>query len=559
MTASKPPRPANLPYGRWLGDFPRLSAAEKDLVAKCAAGEGCVLGDGNCPTKATSANTIRAGLIRFLMLGGDDAHPVHEYGVRLQGAWIKGAIRLDNVESRGSLGLLDCWIAERVVAQDATFTNFALSGCRMPGLKADRLVVKGSVFLKDGLTATGEVKLPGAQIGGNLECTGGKFCNAGKDGGALGCALNADGIEVTGDVFLDEGFTATGEVRLLGAHIGGVLSCSGGTFRNADKDGKPQGNALAADSIVVMGGFFVRAASFLGRIDLSAAHVASLVDDSICWPDCSLILDGFQYDRVAASPMDAAMRIGWLEKQYPSHLGNDFRPQPWEQLIKVLREMGHSAEAAEVAMAKQRALRKAGKIGQRRPDPRYSGLHLKLDRIWVSGANLFARVWHRIYGRLAGFGYRPTGILMWMVIVAGLSGAYFSTAADAGLMAPTSAEVFTHKELHDDLNSRGDDSASCGIQREVSPARYWPACTELPSEYTAFNPWWYSIDLILPLVDLQQDSQWNPAATYTDAGGTMRTLPGGVLARLFMWFEILFGWFASLMFVAIASRLVEKD
>ena len=39
----------------------------------------------------------------------------------------------------------------------------------------------------------------------------------------------------------------------------------------------------------------------------------------------------------------------------------------------------------------------------------------------------------------------------------------------------------------------------------------------------------------------------------------MRTLPGGVIARVIMWFEILFGWFASLMFVAIAGRLVEKD
>ncbi len=33
----------------------------------------------------------------------------------------------------------------------------------------------------------------------------------------------------------------------------------------------------------------------------------------------------------------------------------------------------------------------------------------------------------------------------------------------------------------------------------------------------------------------------------------------GYVLRGLMRFEILFGWFASLMFVAIVSRLVEKD
>jgi hypothetical protein len=31
-----------------------------------------------------------------------------------------------------------------------------------------------------------------------------------------------------------EGFTAEGEVRLLGAHIGGQLDCDGGMFHNPD-------------------------------------------------------------------------------------------------------------------------------------------------------------------------------------------------------------------------------------------------------------------------------------------------------------------------------------
>lgn len=724
MTAAKPPRPAHLAHGRWLSDFPRPSAAERDLIAKCAAGEFCVLGGGTRPSAATTANTIRGGLIRFLLLGGDETHPTHENGVRLVGAWISDTLALESVRAVADLQLIDCFIAEQVIARDAKLTGFALRRCQLPGLRADRIAVSGSVFLDGGFTATGEVRLSGGQIGGNLECGDGIFCNADKDGKPLGNALSADGLVVRGDVFLNHGFTATGHVRLLGAQIGGDLTCtggtfsnvaqdgyplnralsadrmvvkggiflnggftamgevrlpgaqiggnlacSGGTFTNTDKDGKPLGDALTADRMVVTGsiflddgftamgevrllgaqvggaiyaddgtfcnagkdgkplgaalgadgmvvtggvflnngfiatgsvrllgaqigggfnctggtfknatkdgkllgdalnadgmvvtdGLFMRRGKFVGLVNLTAAHAGSLVDDGACWPNESLILDGFHYDRISASSTDAAMRIGWLEKQWPAHLGADFRPQPWEQLIKVLREMGHPTEAAEVAMAKQRALRKAGKIGQRRPDPRYAGLHLRLDRIWVAGANLFARGWHWIYGRLAGYGHRPAGILMWMAVICSLSGWYFSVAADKGIMAPTSVEVFSHKHMHADLQALREDTTSCGIQREVAPTHYWPVCTELPSEYTTFNPWWYSIDLILPLVDLQQDTQWAPAATYADAGGTVRTLPGGVVARIIVWFEILFGWFASLMFVAIASRLVEKD
>ena len=49
-------------------------------------------------------------------------------------------------------------------------------------------------------------------------------------------------------------------------------------------------------------------------------------------------------------------------RQRPSHLGKDFRPQPFEQLIKVLREMGHDADARQIAMLKHSFLHKRKKF-----------------------------------------------------------------------------------------------------------------------------------------------------------------------------------------------------
>ena len=108
-------------------------------------------------------------------------------------------------------------------------------------LNADRLKTAGGVFLSDGFRAEGEVRLLGADIGGNLECTGATFSNP------KGEALSADGLKVKGSVLLCDGFHAEGEVRLLGADIGGNLECINATFNN------PKGDALSAEGMQVNG------------------------------------------------------------------------------------------------------------------------------------------------------------------------------------------------------------------------------------------------------------------------------------------------------------------
>ena len=60
-------------------------------------------------------------------------------------------------------------------------------------------------------------------------------------------ALNADQMTVNGDLFCQQGFQAEGEIRLMGAHIGGQLSLSSATLANP---GKP---ALSADQMTVDG------------------------------------------------------------------------------------------------------------------------------------------------------------------------------------------------------------------------------------------------------------------------------------------------------------------
>src|SRR4051794_37310387 len=87
-SSAKPKRPGNLPHGRWLGDFEPLSKVERQLVEHCARGAWLSLAEER-PEKPSAENRIRASIIRFLLLGGDDQNPVHEKGVMVRGAWVE--------------------------------------------------------------------------------------------------------------------------------------------------------------------------------------------------------------------------------------------------------------------------------------------------------------------------------------------------------------------------------------------------------------------------------------------------------------------------------------
>jgi hypothetical protein len=558
---TKPKRPAHLPYGRWLGDFEPLSPFERKLVTACARGEICEPDnwDGKRPEAdaASNANIVRAELIRFLAVGGDEENPVHEAGVMLGGAWIKNKLSLHQTMAMVQLDLRFCHFDSKPVFTKASLPDLSLIGSKVPGLQADGMVVKGSVVLREGFEATDEVRLPGAQIGGNLSCIKSKFSNRG------GYALIADGIVVKGRVFLSAGFEANGEVRLLSAQIANGLECDNSKFNNPDgvaldaggivvessvylrkgfeakgevrligaqidgnlechnsKFSNLEGSALSADGLVVKRFVFLHYTTIQGAINLATARIGTLADDIACWQAGGHLLDGLHYDRIIG-PTDAAMRIGWLMKQAENELGKGFAPQPWEQLIKVLREMGHPYEAAQVAIAKQEQLRKAGKI----EGPVRNAMH------WL-------------YGKLAGYGHRPIWTVYWMAAVCVLCSLGYYGGRELGVVGPSSPLIHA--------SARFD---SCGARGEAGK-HYWTSTNcPMPPEYTTFQPFIYSLDLILPLVELQQDSDWAPIVSNTNG----ETLWAGRALRLLMWFEILFGWMASLTLVAVLGRLVDKD
>jgi len=113
-------------------------------------------------------------------------------------------------------------------------------------LIAARVSVGGDVFLDHGFTATGAVELRNANIGGLLSCRSASLTGCNLDGQAL----MAQGIRTGGSIFLDMGFTtAVGAIQLHSAAITGVLNCRGAKLTGCDS----AGYSLLADAMTTSG------------------------------------------------------------------------------------------------------------------------------------------------------------------------------------------------------------------------------------------------------------------------------------------------------------------
>jgi hypothetical protein len=211
-----------------------------------------VLGDEPHAEDWGPDRTVRAAVLCQLLMGEGPVPP--ESGesplvlrvVCLGGVRIVGRIDLEAVKVPFPLELTGCWLddATAPLLYAADLAILRLVGCWLPaGLRADQIRTRSDVIFSR-CCFLGEVRLLGAHIGGVLDLAGAKLRNPGKD------ALNADGMQVDGSVFGGEGFEVDGEVRLLGAHIGGVLDLAGAKLRNPGK------YALNADGMQVDGGVF---------------------------------------------------------------------------------------------------------------------------------------------------------------------------------------------------------------------------------------------------------------------------------------------------------------
>jgi hypothetical protein len=194
--------------------------------------------------------------------GGTDA--VAAYGLA-----VDGGLDCAGLNARGSVGL----------EMAAVTGSVDLSGARIahPGQRA-LILDRADVGRLDcrGMMVEGEMRMHNSRVGASIALVGARLHNPG------GVALSAGGLNAAGGLFLIEHFTAIGEVRLYGADLAANLSLSGATFKNPGgialnlnraSIGILHGADLTCDGQVSLIG-----ARIASDVDLSGAHLAGSKD-----------------------------------------------------------------------------------------------------------------------------------------------------------------------------------------------------------------------------------------------------------------------------------------
>lgn len=259
------------------------------------------------------------------------------------------ALNCDTLDARGSVLLRNKFTAKGTVhlygakiGSDFDCSSGQFECQNGQALNANSTIIVGAARFSAQFHSIGEVLLVGAKIGNRLTCAGGHFENT------AGIALAFDNATIHGPVAL-ENILSEGIIRLNGAQIDGELDCSRSTFIQDKKTGI----CFSAAQVRVQGDCkwngFVKKIN--GIVIFSNAKVDCLIDDESGWPDRgNLIIDGFEYSVLPYNKLaNSKDRLRWLRLQ-PSEIHGT---QPYEQLTKVFNKMGLKNDARQIQIARQ--------------------------------------------------------------------------------------------------------------------------------------------------------------------------------------------------------------
>jgi len=509
-------------YPRSLDDLSPLTAGEAVVLERAVAGGAAQLSHDALPGDDPD-RTVRAGLIRFLLLGGSSDYPCHEKGVTVVGARITGELDLELCTVAGRLNLWFCDIPGGINLHAAVIAGLSLDGSKLSVLQTSHLVSKGSVHLRRGFVAEMGVDLTGARIGGQLACNGGRFFNPG------GHALAAQGAVIDGDVMLRDGFVANGTVNFSGAVLRGQLECVRAAMQ-AETD-----NAFAMQGTQVAEIFYWRDMDVAaGNVVLTGAVVGALADDTKSWPeDGRLMMDGFRYGRFVYTDTTARRRLRWLAK----HTSNAFQPQPYQQLARVIGEMGHRYDRGKVLIEMEERLR-----AQQRRDMRAGGGRVPawLRPGWNALRVGLHWVWDRLLRLVVGYGYRPWRAFIGATVLIALVWAISAEVWRQGDFAPNAAPVL--------VSAAWQEAA---LDPDIAnPAAHWSRDDGPGRDYETFRPWIYAVDVVVPIVNLGQDDAWAPS---TSRG------PWGRFAHGTEWIVRVLGWVITALAAGAVAGVIRNE
>jgi hypothetical protein len=470
--------------------------------------------------------TVRAHILCWLLLDGPPALSGRVASLKLSGVNISGTLDLAGGTVVPYLELKSCRFEREVLLPEARFTTVRLVNCSVPRLEATRVRTEGDLHLPrcrfqsglrltdarigtdlllnqaiayrnrrghsidaDGITvgmdlqaelleSHGELSLRGAKIGVSLSLRGARLVNP-----YTRLALNAPQLTVGRTLYLSpagvgsplagnttpargvriQRFECQGGVRLDDGRFGDAIDLERARFVFTDEQ------ELAMRRVQVPELRFLGEKPLRGKVVLSGARVANLVDRADSWPGPgNLHMLGFAYQNlVPHGPFPLRRRLEWLAAATA-----EYNSEPYERLATVLRESGEDQDAREVLLAKQRRRRET--------------------------LPPLSKVWGYLQDLVVAYGYRPGRAATSMAVLWAIGSAAF-------------------------------------IHAQHTPTN--------PDAHPAWNPALFSLDLLLPVIDLGQRSQWQISGTWQWLATTL----------------VLLGWILATAVAAGATRLLGRS
>jgi len=238
----------------------KLYSAERLIVTAFPHGQVVVL-----PSDAAGC-TVRADLLARLLTGAFELTPGARPAMKVIGARITGKLDLEAANIIAPIWLEQCLFEEAPNLVDADARSIRLPGCQTPGFRAAGVRIRGNLELNAGFVCVGEVNLAGAQISELVWLADALLYNP------QGKALDAARLHV-GGAFLATRLVASGQFQMISSRIDGLLSLKAARISNPDDISWNAQRIEVGESV-----FFQRGFKSERRVVLQNARIGGGID-----------------------------------------------------------------------------------------------------------------------------------------------------------------------------------------------------------------------------------------------------------------------------------------